>query len=522
VPGGITWVFAPFTVKGTNVWAVTRAPTELTHGEPATLAGFHWPWKLAKATLAGERGSIALPARTGKGLPAVLFSFEAPVASDLRARWPAVMGKQGTDAGHVSAAHFVALRPAMPGTKHRLWVVDENGRPLPEVGADSGAEACGKGCLDFPDYPTFLDTPVSYSRSLDGLLRVDGRAVKFVFAATSGLARDRARDLLRKADLPGRGDALFEDLSARWGRFADTFTVHVVLTGGCSYQGLEHGFSTALTFGVECGGREPGSFAALLAHEIVHAWNVKRLVPREHERTAWMEFPADRTRQLYFYEGFTEGLARLEMATRFADVARLSDRVSNWNATFASLRALGVTGRGRDMEALSREDAFRGYAVGAWLALRAGLVARAGIIATEGTSTPFGAARAAEAYGKVLNVIGRLVLPRGGKAVVDDRPLSEALVFGRYLATLDTERFSRGYDKSSLRAAFRVALGLSEEHPFLEEFFGEKGPFPAPRSLDDALRAAAADAGLASEENAGGGIVVRVPTSVPLGSTFPF
>jgi hypothetical protein len=502
-----------------NVWVSARGAGELSGGEPTTVPGYHWPWSLDETETFSElkRGAVA------KG---TLFGYRVSFDSALRTRWPAVMGLQGPDAGHLSAPGFAAVRPASLAVAHRLFIVDEKGVPLENVrAAGAGVKPCGVGCLDFSNGLTFLDTPVSYARK--ALHLKVGNKVTFAFAVTSEKGKAKADALFSGLGGAERVDAFFTDLQKRWGSFGDGYLVHVALRGGCRFQGLEHAFSTALAFGVDCAApRESRDFAGLVAHEVIHAWNVKRIAPREHDSYEWGAFPGERNRQLYFFEGFTEGLARLELATRFADKVTLEARLEQWNATFDALRLLGTTSAGanragKTMESLSLESPSHGYVLGAWLAARAALVA----LEVHGPD-------AAGAHARVKDVLTRLSKQSGLPAAVDSRDVAYGWTFQPYRATLDvaeaTRKRPRGYDKALLRAAFRDALGLSNTHPFLAEFFGATGPFPTADSLDVSLRAAAVLTGLEARaegeagSGTGGARVTLAAPPEPRGSSFPF
>lgn len=517
---GLTWFVSPFLDANVgaskarkNVHVVATNAGELTFGEPATVFGYHWPWTL-------DETETFVEAKRGTKAVGDVFGFRVPFASSLRSRWPAVMGVHGADGGHLSAPAFAALRPASLALPHRLYLVDEKGVPLPHVlAAGVGVKACGVGCVEFANGLTFFDTPVSYGRA--PLYKKTGEKVTFAFAVTSARGKAKAEALYAGLGGKERIDQFFSDMQTRWGNFGGNFLVHVALQTGCRHQGLEHAFSTALAFGVDCAPQnEARDFTGLVAHELIHAWNVKRIAPKEHDTFSVASFSEERNRQLYFFEGFTEGLARLELATRFADKVTLASRLEKWNGTFDALRLLGVTAsapaQGRTLEEMSMESASQGYTLGTWLAARAALVARE----AHGGDV-------AASHARVKDVLARLAQRNKPLLAVDTRDVAYGWTFRPYTASLQLATGARkrpeGYDKAALKAAFREALGISETHPFLEEFFGPRGPFPLSDSLDVALRAAATLTGLEARTEGGGqGRVVLEEPSRNVDSTFPF
>ena len=175
-------------------------------------------------------------------------------------------------------------------------------------------DAAGRGRYQARDYDELVDQPVELGRFWRGELSVSGVPHAFVVAGAlpdfdgERLVADAAR--VCEAQMRFWHGAGAEATPAPFQRYL--FLLNAVDEG---HGGLEHRASTALVAprrdlprrGLSTDPAElPDGYVSLLglvSHEYFHAWNVKRLKPREFERYDYAR--ENYTRLLWFFEGFT-------------------------------------------------------------------------------------------------------------------------------------------------------------------------------------------------------------------------
>lgn len=240
----------------------------------------------------------------------------------------------------VRTSFFDDARAFWNGTSVFLYVDGELGRPCEvEVRAPRGwrvssALARRGACFRAADYDELADSP--FEAGTHALHAFTVRGTRFELALAGAHNADPAR-LLRILEAVARAEgALFGGFP--FDRYL--FIVHALPRDG---GGLEHRASCALDvaglgFDSEAGYRR---FAELAAHELFHAWNVKRIRDR---RLGPFDYTRENyTRLLWFHEGFTsfmEGPILLR-ARLLEPAAHLTDLARGWE------RYLAKPGRNR-------------------------------------------------------------------------------------------------------------------------------------------------------------------------------
>ena len=202
----------------------------------------------------------------------------------------------------------VALRVhGREGEPHRLEL-----RALPrdwQVATSMRAakvDAQGRGTYEAADYDEFVDHPFELGRFWRGEFKAHGVPHEFVLAgALPDFDGDRLLGDVRR---------VCEAAIEFWhGSRKPPFERYVFMLDAVDdgYGGLEHRASTALLCArrdLPQRGKPEASDAyvtllGLVSHEYFHAWNVKRLKPREFERYDYSH--ENYTELLWFFEGFT-------------------------------------------------------------------------------------------------------------------------------------------------------------------------------------------------------------------------
>ena len=231
----------------------------------------------------------------------------------------------------VRAAFLDANRGFFNGTSLMLRVEGREDRPhgielvaLPEgwrvatALAPVQVDAAGRGTYRAADYDELVDHPVELGRFWRGAFTAAGVPHEFVVAGAlpdfdgDRLLADTAR--ICEAQIAFWHGAGAGAAKPPFGRYL--FMLNAVEDG---HGGLEHRASTALIaarrdlprreVGVATGTEkaEPSdgyvNTLGLVSHEYFHAWNVKRLRPREFERYDYTR--ENYTELLWFFEGFT-------------------------------------------------------------------------------------------------------------------------------------------------------------------------------------------------------------------------
>ncbi|HEX6363068.1 MAG TPA: PDZ domain-containing protein, partial [Albitalea sp.] len=196
--------------------------------------------------------------------------------------------------GREAEPHRLELR-ALP----RDWQVATS---MPAVKVDGA----GRGTYEAADYDELVDHPVELGRFWRGEFTAHGVPHEFVVAGT--LPDFDGERLLADAKRVCEATIAFwhPDRQAPFERYV--FMLNAVDDG---YGGLEHRASTALIAArrdLPQRGKAEASDAyvtllGLASHEYFHAWNVKRLRPREFARYDYTR--ENYTELLWFFEGFT-------------------------------------------------------------------------------------------------------------------------------------------------------------------------------------------------------------------------
>ncbi len=214
----------------------------------------------------------------------------------------------------VRAAFLDARRGFFNGTSVFLRVEGREGEPQQlQIGAlpagwqlaTSLAPADGVQSFEAADYAELIDHPVELGPFWRGQFSAAGVAHEFVVAgALPGFDGER---LLADARRICEAQILFWHGAGRPPFQRYVFLLNTVEDG---YGGLEHRASTALIanrrdlprVGAEAG-EGYQTLLGLISHEYFHAWNVKRMKPREF---AQLELSRENyTGLLWFFEGFT-------------------------------------------------------------------------------------------------------------------------------------------------------------------------------------------------------------------------
>ena len=203
----------------------------------------------------------------------------------------------------VDGAEFGAHRVAMQALPDG-WQIATTLRALDIDGA-------GWGVYEAPDYDELVDHPVELGRFWRGTFTAGGVPHEFV---VSGALPDFDGDRL----LADSARICAAQIAFWHGAAAPPFERYLFLLNAVEdgHGGLEHRASTALIAPRRDLPRkaEPAeknaelsdgyvNLLGLISHEYFHAWNVKRLMPREFERYDYER--ENYTSLLWFFEGFT-------------------------------------------------------------------------------------------------------------------------------------------------------------------------------------------------------------------------
>ena len=158
------------------------------------------------------------------------------------------------------------------------------------VELDPAGVAAGRRTAAYvaPSYDALVDAPVELGTFEEFRIEAGGRPIRIVVHGDAG-DRSRLTDALKRIidyQVSLMGGAPFRE-------FLFLFHVGPIFGGG----GMEHANSTAISADV------PGQLASYSAHELFHAWNVKRIRPQSLEP---VDFTKEMwTRSLWFAEGVT-------------------------------------------------------------------------------------------------------------------------------------------------------------------------------------------------------------------------
>jgi len=288
---------------------------------PAWIPGSYLVREFARhlSGLTAEQGGTALPleqldkatwlARAAAGIPLVVryqvYAFDTSVRAaflDVSRGFFNGTGLCLRVEGREGEPHALALRSLPPG-----WDVATTLEPRPGGGAHEFVAA---------DYDTLVDHPVELGRFWRG--RFDAAGVPHEFVVAGALPDFDGERLLADTKRLCEAEIAFWHGSGRAPFERYLFMLNTLEDGR---GGLEHRSSTALVAPRrDLPRRVPAEPAkatptktetsdgyigvlGLIAHEYFHAWNVKRLKPREF---ATFDYAGENyTRLLWFFEGFT-------------------------------------------------------------------------------------------------------------------------------------------------------------------------------------------------------------------------
>ena len=140
----------------------------------------------------------------------------------------------------------------------------------------AGAKAIDARTFEYPNYATLLDTPVVCGRFDDIVRDVEGTPFHFIFLERAIGFEEKANDLV---------DALVKvakECKAIFGSFPFESYAFVMSTDPRAHWGLEHENATMIGIGEDAFIDPEARLQAVrvAGHELLHAWNVKRLKPK--------------------------------------------------------------------------------------------------------------------------------------------------------------------------------------------------------------------------------------------------
>jgi hypothetical protein len=457
----IQWFFFPDAPnQAENLFVLASRNVQWKEHPPRTVAGFHWEWEGQSLPQSPAKKSTYA---TGSAFE--WRGFRVSLSDSQTQRWPAVMGRMGRKEGVLT---WVGLAQAVPlplSLQHTLRVMSYSTGELWEVWSAPPAKPCQKGCVTFSSLSSFLDTPVSYGQKRPAFLSTG--SLDFFVTSPEPESKNALSALFFSPELVSALQSDWLRFQKNWAQIPAPFVFHASPERDCSYQGLEHARSTLLSFGLGCPERASGDLFLLASHELIHAWNGKLIYPQEHERLDLGGFSKERNRQLYFFEGFTEGLARILAAGQNPQLLSPDLSLKKWNRTLEVLARLSTAEKNLEQHSMASPQA--GYEWGSFLALNA--VSQALL---EGKSRP----ESLEALIKVLTFL---------------KPQEKSFTFASsdvawVYQEMQFLKKQKGYTKSNIKFAFEQAFQWSPEHPFLRRYFINSRPFGSQDEWVDELK----------------------------------
>jgi hypothetical protein len=461
VVGGLNIVVDPFAAEGVpNV--VLEADADFGGARflgVATVPGVHWAWgadlpldfSLSDGSVwrsvGGEKGaSLEGPFR---------LRYAAKLNSPSDRGWPGVGGGVGLSTGTLLPSSFLFVLPTNLEKPIRVRF-QAGGADIPIFHTGT---SCGVNCVDFSNWADAIETPLSFAKDTASRLAV-GTDSLLPFDVTIKETLSVSNEWVRAEVESARQSLLsvWDFLVAKWGMPAigNAFRVHLVVGNGCRSQALEHDSSVLAAVGVCSATQFQRDVVSIVAHEMVHVWNGRHIFPSE--TAAWDPFAFDssRLKRLYFYEGATEGFARLALAETTS--ALRNAQMVKWNTTISQMAAVGL---GKGLVAISQNSPTLGYEAGSFLALW-----------LAGKSRVAAGGDVAFAKQKFWNILS--TLKSGTSAGVFDiaTPLAKRkCVSGMVFAPCSGG--SLGYSHDDLMHAMKTALGLSNWDSFQAAHLGE-------------------------------------------------
>jgi hypothetical protein len=467
-----------------------KAGEVLRFAPPATVEGFHWEWKFpgeSRLWLAREKKSSA---QTSSGvswsdgcavkLESIGSESQRVASSSTRAigfaidsnspptaaTWPAVVGLGN---GESKALSLVALSPVMPldpSARMRIEFVAAKPEGFKLI---SRAESCGPNCLEFPNYLAAMDSPFfATENSANVFDETSQEGVRLAAliqspAASGGVTAGQMETCRTEfgSALASAG-RMFNLLRSKWSTpkvLSDRYDIYLIHRDAAkTYQGLEHSGSTLISIAGDCKSQGYAvSLNKVIAHEMVHAWNVRHLYPKEHGIYSAESYDVGRTAQLYFYEGFTEGFARVGLAELGINTA--ASRIAEWNQSLGALYSAFDTAAGKPvvLNVADANNAFGQYQTGAAFLLFVAMQIR-----LQNALDQDGDAKSKDRFWDILSDLQQRADAGKQSSSWDEPPWLRRPWSGLIASPDASGRFGSGYSSADVAAVLTAAAGNIE------------------------------------------------------------
>jgi hypothetical protein len=467
-----------------------KAAEVLRFAPPATVEGFHWEWKfpgesrlwLAREKKVGAQVSsgvtwsdgcaVKLEAISGEsqrvaasGTRAIGFALDTN-APPTAASWPAVVGMGNGESKALSLAALSPVMPIDPSARIRIEFVAAKPENFKLI---SRAASCGTYCLEFPNYLAAMDSPffvtANSANTFDETLQEGVRLAALIQTpADSGRVAAGQIDSCKTQFAAALANAgkMFNLLRAKWSTpkiLSDRYDLYLVHRNSSkTYQGLEHSGSTLISIAGDCKsqGYSP-SLSKVIAHEMVHAWNVRHLYPKEHGTYSAETFDAGRTSQLYFYEGWTEGFSRIALAE--LEINSAASRIGEWNQSLSALYSAFDSAAGKPvvLNVADATNAFGQYQTGAAFLLFVAMQIR-----IQNALDPDGVAKSKQRFWQLLNDLQQRADAGKQSSSWDEPPWLRRSWSGLTASPDSSGRYGSGYSSADVGAVLTAAAGNIE------------------------------------------------------------
>jgi hypothetical protein len=479
---------------------------EAVFGGVQTVPGVHWSfaWDVPSSISYSQNGAWQAPlgvAPNSSLTPPFRLRYAARMNAARERGWPAVGGGLGENSGSLVASSFVFVLPKSVGNPIRIWFRSK-GSPVPIV---HSGKSCGSNCVEFSNWAEAIETPISFSREESSRIFVGSSSALPFYVSVVGDVQ-QPLDWIKSEVAASRAEVLsiWNFLKMKWGTPAvgDAFQTHLMVSGECRHQALEHDASVLAFVGL-C---ESSSFrrelSALVAHEMVHVWNGRHVFPAETAAWNMFAFDSARLHQLYFYEGATEGFSRVAVSENLSQYR--DTQMAKWNSTISSLASAGL---GMSLQDISTHSPMLGYDAGAFLTLW---------LAAKTRSSNGGSVDSAKQ--KFWSVMQTLKQSTGAGVFQIATPL-----FLRKCARGSLFEpcagGAGGYSRAHLHSALAESLGISGWQNFVENHMGDVF-LRNQAELNAAVSEIAAAAGVSTTAN--GGRTFFVSTVSGVSGVWPF
>jgi hypothetical protein len=298
----------------------------------------------------------------------VEIQYEAEFAETLEL---ALYAAKGATEGVANTYSYLPVMPERLDQPLDVCFVDANDQPL-SVAAE--APSPRPGCLRFASYAHAVDTTITFGRQPPLVIGASGEPT-FVVSPSTVNPPPSAEVVRELEDAQRQAGPLWRTLNTRWGHLdcENHYVTHIYFSRRFrGFGGLEHNCSSSIGLGI-AGQWKKGELSAgllaILVHEMVHAWNVKRVYPIELASLDYRRFEAKQLAQLYFYEGFSDAFA-LPLLLEHDRAAH--PNAANTQRRYADAFARLAMDAGKSGVELRTRSAYDfGTVVGLWLAARA-------------------------------------------------------------------------------------------------------------------------------------------------------